>query len=344
MYYTSDMDNAIIPKNNLGDEKMIPNEEQLKRLFCGVVSWEKSENGLIPLRFTNEQMSILAQNERFAVRSKSSAGMRFSCETDAVRLEAELFLFPGSANDLYGFDLYTDGRLYGHKEGRLENGTEVALKFDLPAGHKKIDLYFPTLVGASIKSFALPNATYASPVRCKRLFCFGDSITQGYTVHFPSLCYTNTIARELGMELTDFAIGGDTFHPELLDPALTGQADLILIAYGTNDWSNKQLPDAVRDAEAFYERISTIADGVPVFSLMPIWRADSGKQVSSNISFDDWRGLLSSIAAKYPAIRVIPGESLFPQVAELFEDGKIHPNEIGSMIYTSRLLETIRKH
>lgn len=42
--------------------------------------------------------------------------MRFSCETDAARLEAELSLFPGSANDLYGFDLYTDGRLFGHKE------------------------------------------------------------------------------------------------------------------------------------------------------------------------------------------------------------------------------------
>lgn len=144
------------------------------------------------------------------------------------------------------------------------------------------------------------------------------------------------------MELIDFAIGGDTFHPKLLDPALTEQADLILIAYGTNDWSKKELPDAIRDAEAFYERITAIAGRAPVFSVMPIWRTDCGKQVPSNLTLDEWRELLSSIAAKHPSIRVIPGESLFPQAAELFQDHKIHPNETGSAIYASRLLEIIR--
>lgn len=322
---------------------MIQNEEQLKRLFTGVMSWERSENGLIPLRFSDEQMRVLKQNEYFAVRAKASAGMRFSCETDAVCIDAELFLFPGSANDLYGFDLYVDGRLYGHREGRLSGGSEITLRFDLPVGQKKVDLYFPTLVGTCIKSFALSGATCVTPVQNRRVFCFGDSITQGYTVHFPSLCYTNILARELRMNLTDFAIGGDTFHPELVDSALSGQADLILIAYGTNDWSKKELPDAIRDAEAFYERISSIAGEALVYSIMPIWRADCGKQVPSNLRFDDWRRLLASIAAKYPAIRMIPGEPLFPQAAELFEDGKIHPNETGSMIYASRLLEVIGK-
>ena len=229
----------------------------------------------------------------------------------------------------------------GIRRDGLKTVPKYRFTLNYPRG-KKIDLYFPTLVGININSFALANTTYASPIQSRRLFCFGNSITQGYTVHFPSLCYTNTVARELGMELIDFAIGGDTFHPELLDPALTEQADLILIAYGTNDWSKKELPDAIRDAEAFYERITAIAGRAPELSVMPIWRTDCGKQVPSNLTFDEWRELFSSIAAKHPSIRVIPGESLFPQAAELFEDHKIHPNETGSAIYASRLPEVIR--
>lgn len=322
---------------------MVLEEINLKFLFSGAMSWDENGEGLMPLRFTGEQMAELSKNERFAVRSRASAGICFTTCTDAEKLEMDASMVPGSAIDLYGFDLYVDGQLYAHVEGHLADGAEVSLSFDLPVGEKKIALYFPTLVGTRIKKLSLPGATYAHPAHRDLLFCFGDSITQGYTVHFPSLCYANTLARALDMDLYDFGVGGDTFHPKLIDESLKGQAALILVAYGTNDWSKKTLLEAPADAEAFFKRAADIASGKPVIAVMPIWRADCDKPSPMGIGFDEWRVLLASVAAKYPNVHPIDGNPLFPPITDLFADQKIHPNEAGSAIYAERLLKAIRE-
>lgn len=319
-------------------------KEQFMRLSKGVISIETRENGFVPLRFTARQLEELKSNDRFLIRSRASAGITFSCETDARILEAEFDLFPGSARDIYGFDLYIDNHLYAHNEGSIAESTKCYLCYSLPFGNKKIDLYFPYLVGTCIHRFSLIDSTYAKPCQeRKRIFTFGDSITQGYTVHFPSLCYVGAIARELDMDLTNFAVGGDTFHPDLLDPDLTGKADLILIAYGTNDWTSKNATNATDDAARFFEKVIDIAANAPVICITPIWRADCLKEVPSGLSFDGYRSTLISLAKKYPTVHIIPGESIFPTIPELFADKKIHPDDNGSAILSNRLIEEILK-
>lgn len=311
---------------------------QIKELIRGALSWEEDESGMIPLRFTAKQMTEIARSEHFIRYSRTSTGIRLACETDAAHLEAEFSVFPGSTRGLWGFDLYADDTLISHSEGLVSECSEVHLAYDIPAGSHTIDLYFPVLTGAKIKRISLSGATFARPVKLPLLICFGDSITNGFYVHFPSLSYPGILARKLGRDLINFGIAGYTFHPDLVDPDLTGMADLIFTALGTNDWTAKDLPAAKADAQEFYKRVVRIASGAKIFALTPIWRADCAKTVQMSISFESWRSILSDIASGIPEIRTIDGASIFPEITELFDDHVAHPNDIGNILFAEKLL------
>ena len=59
------------------------------------------------------------------------------------------------------------------------------------------------------------------------MLCYGDSISQGYDAVFPSLSYTNQLARHFDAYSVNQCIGGERFVPELL-------AKLPLKVFGTS--------------------------------------------------------------------------------------------------------------
>ena len=67
---------------------------------------------------------------------------------------------------------------------------------------------------------------------------YGDSITQGYTALSPSLTYVNLVGDALNADVYDLGIGGEVFEPLMIDEAYPVKADLVTVAYGTNDWSH----------------------------------------------------------------------------------------------------------
>lgn len=319
--------------------------ESLLPFLHGLLSFRVEKDGLIPLRFTEKQMNVYRQDDRFSVRSFASAGIRFSAYTDARELRAVCRFFPGSSQDLYGLDLLVNGRLAGHREGKIsESGTEEIV-FALPEGEKTAELYFPCLAGTVILSVSLAGCTAAEPVCREKLLLFaGDSITQGYIAHFPSGTWVSLLARSLGADFVNQGIGGDTFRPETADCVTVSGAlpDAVISAYGTNDWNTKEKGLLLSEAAQWFTAVRRLYPDTPIYALTPIWRPDEGKTVASGLSLDEWRRELARIARQYANAAVIPGERLFPPVPELFEDLVIHPGDLGFAQYAERLIPYIR--
>lgn len=90
-----------------------------------------------------------------------------------------------------------------------------------------MQLFFPCLAETRLRELSLSGESFArKPAYDCRLLCLGDSITQGYTVHFPSLAYANGLALALNAECLNQSIAGETFNPEMVDGSIALQPDL----------------------------------------------------------------------------------------------------------------------
>jgi lysophospholipase L1-like esterase len=169
----------------------------------------------------------------------------------------------------------------------------------------------------------------------------GDSITQGYTAHFPSGTYPAHVAAALDAEYLNQAIGAETFHPEILDPDLSWTPDLIILAYSTNDWALKTREVFIEDATEFVRRICAIWPGKPVVMLTPTWRADYLTRRDDDFLFMDVPGIMRDIAAQFPDTQVITGIDFVPWTLKLLDD-HIHPNDLGFFYYAERLVTQLK--
>lgn len=310
------------------------------KIATGVVSTDPGEHGgLLLKRFTDAQKAVYAPNEAWRIRAQASSGIRLECDTDAAAMKLDFAAIPGSAWDLYGFDLKVDGKLYAHHEGRIADAPAGEWRVELPAGSKRLALYLPCLTGTEICGLELTEATFCAPVAHRhRLLCLGDSITQGYYAHFPSMAYTAIVAAGLDAEVVNQAIGGAMFYPAMLDPDMAYQPTLITVAYGTNDWRRHPRTQFEADAGAYMDKLCGIWPDVPVRMITPIWRADCGQPEYEDFPFADAHKILCEIAARHANAALIDGAELFPQIHHLMEDGRLHPNDLGFTIYGERLL------
>ena len=280
------------------------------------------------------QMAVYADDPGYHACSQASSGMCLDCETDAEELILEGDAFRGSTRDIWSFDLLVDRRLFAHKEGSVAQEPHMSWRVKLPQGRKHVQLYFPCLasVGGTETLPVVPQ---------KRLLCLGDSITQGYTVHFPSLSYAARLAAALDMALLNQAIAGETFHAAMLDGALGFTPNLITVAYGTNDWSCKPRDMLVRDAEEYLDGVRRLWPRVPLVVIGPLWRGDQD-QFPERFPFADLQPILASAAERHDA-RFVRGDELFPAVPELMQDAFLHPNDLGQALYGERLAAALKR-
>ena len=339
---------------------MILTAEQLKAITKGVAYWEDgTEGGLIPRRFCKAQEEVYRSHEAYFLRTRATSGVRLECRTNATALEISCRAFAGSAKDWYGFDLKVDGMLYGHFEGKLKESDRIHWTQALPQGEKTVTLYLPCLTGVEILEVNLKDAAVCQPVdHAEKILVMGDSITQGYSAHFPSMTNIAQMAAYRNADYLNQAIGGETFHPEILTP-LDWKPTMAVIAYGSNDWALKDRQRLIEDGGAFLKRFHDLYPDLPTVVVTPVWRADAltrrkhfhelspeqptgaGRaddptRPSDNFQLEEVDGILRELAAQYPNMRCVCGWKLLPQVRELLDD-VAHPNELGFTVYAARL-------
>jgi len=319
--------------------------DEFQALTFGALQWEMTSEGVRFHRFSKKEEAWLDLNESFAIRSRSGAGIRLDFETDAKQLRFHASFSRGSSRKWGFFDFDIDGVPAAHG-GSADIDAEPQCDFEvgLDGTAHRCTLHFPQLACAVLRDFELEGATFVKPwTYRRRIFFYGDSITQGYDAVHPELTYASLVAAEFEADMRNAAIGGATFPPELVRLAPAGpKPDLIVSAYGTNDWSKSPREVFIRQARNFFTVLSEVYPGVPVAALLPIWRKDSDRVTPAG-TFAEARRIVTETASYHPLAQIIPGDGLVPHLSEFFADGRLHPDDLGFSFYARNLIREIRR-
>lgn len=321
---------------------MILREEGLFGCAFGAVSKEMDRGMHRLLRHTPEQIRYHKERDKGAyIRALASAGICLDMETDAQSVSFPYTYEPGSSRDICYFDVLTDGGVIAHEGGEGSASGEGFVCAELGKGEKRLAVWLPCLKGTWIGDVELGGASFARPhLHRSTLLTLGDSITQGYDALYPSHTYAALLARSLDARLFNQSIAGAVFDPDSLSPLPGEKPDIVLCMYGTNDWSGRKQDDFTHSMRAYIQKLADIYAGSDICVVTPLWRADADKRGATDCgTLRDVSNAIREECERYPGIRAIDGEALLPHDEGLFQDGYLHPNDLGFTI----LCENLRK-
>jgi lysophospholipase L1-like esterase len=325
-------------------------------------------------RFFPEQLAVYGRDAMSKTMSHSTAGMylgflttgskvSFLCKTQGklsmilpivrqVKLKViSQMLRKVSLKDFYpkkqksmmdGIDLVVDGSLL---ETRRPKKERIEFEFENPNHEKKVvKIYFPAIGSISIKDLEIDGITEELPPK-DLMLCLGDSITQGMIASAPSLNYVALLANHLGLNALNQGVGGYTFQKDsLLGLNALASPNLITVAYGTNDWTNKyDYNEIQRDIREYMKALTDIFPKVPIYLITPIWRADINEEVPSRISFTKLSEFIEEEGNRYSNVSVISGLPLVDHDIGLFADSFLHPNARGFAMMSDRIAKLLSR-
>lgn len=327
------------------------NLAQIRAVTEGAAKITEETGAFRFFRFTDAETAVIQNTNVFC---PAGVQMEFRTDASALRLEGEVHPHH-PVRSYYAFDVFADGR----PVGCISNFNEAectgnfgektypcggfAGEFDLGPGEKQVRIVLPHSAVPAISLMELTDASFVTPVkREKILVAYGDSITQGYDALHPSHTYAMRLADSLGAALFSKALGGAQFDARLPLASDAVRADLVLVAYGTNDWCHGEPEPLRKNAGAFIDAVARRYPEPPVFVLAPIWRKDWAVQRPCG----DLRAvdrILTEAAAAYADVTVLPCWDFVPHEAAYFGDLRLHPNDAGFALYAENLLVQIRR-
>ena len=322
--------------------------EQVLPLVHNVLKTEVDGEGRLRFRrFTPEQVEdYRLDGEAFTIRCRASANVTLDFVTDGDWVELAYDLQTGSSRKSYDMDLYVDGTLFDAKH---EEGFEPGVaRFALPEGTHRVTVFLPWSAELMLRSLALSDGAKVEPAPPKsmRILAVGDSITQGYKARHPGCTWVGKVTRDLDAEVFDLGVGGYRFLTNSLLHPTRWQTDLIVLAYGTNDYSKYEQADEYRRlAEAYMERLTELYPDVPILMMLPIYRNDESyreKAARRAYTLEDARQILREIAGRFPQVTVLD-TAFYPHHADFFAPDYLHPNDLGFLVQGEEVVRAIRK-
>ena len=315
----------------------------IRRLIHGAVEIKEENGGIQMSRFTPAEREVYRKNASYTVRTFAASGMRLEFRTDARSFAWCGEASAASSRHFYYFDVAVNGVLC-HHVGFESCQEQPEFRFEIPldGGVNEVCVYFPCLTRIELAEVDFSGESVIEPIVKKRtMVCYGDSITQGYDAHYPSLSYPNQLADALQAEMFNKAIGGDWFNHPLAAVAERIRPDLITVAYGTNDWSHDTRDHFMENAAAFFRNLTSAYPGVPMVAIQPIWRTQCETRVTDVGSFAEMYEMIRTMTAEYPQIRLVNGLRLVPHLPECFSPDILHPNDFGFQFMGRNLLQEI---
>lgn len=152
---------------------------------------------------------------------------------------------------------------------------EGTMSFDLPAGKKNVEIYFPIDTEMYIKNFYIDGEYSSLPPKSCNVLWFGDSITQGAGGFMGGQTYVNIVTCKMNYNSLNQGLGGYRFDTHILLPLPKFQPDKIFVALGTNDWVS-----GFEDrAGTFFAQLARLYPNVPVLAITPLWRGDIPEKI-----------------------------------------------------------------
>lgn len=316
--------------------------EQLRPVFTGAASFAENSGYLKLCRYTKKQMDFYKNtSDRNYLRAGASAGIILDFQTDSANISFNCKTVRASSLQMGYIDVYVDGKLRLHEGKTDSDENEVIIDLKMAPGTKRVTIYFPCLFSAQIKDFMIDDDAYIEKVEKElKIMFFGDSITQGYISEYPSLTYANLLGNRFNAEIINQAIGGEFFDSNHLNHIPSFEPDLIVVAYGTNDWNGEK--DILSNAKEYFDRLTSLYPKAKIVDILPIWRTDIyTKNESKKYTFNTARNYIKSVCENYKNVTVFDGIDYVPHFQSFYFD-HVHPNELGFSYYANALEHALR--
>ncbi len=309
--------------------------EQIINVTVGAVNIWEEKDGYHFAKCTDKQVKAWYDiSDTLGARAETTTGIRLDFHTNS-----STFVFKVKSGDRY--DLYIDNVM---KHFYVPGALTMKQSVELDEGEHRITLVFPSHTVGVLEEVCLDDGASLKchEFDCKILFV-GDSITQGWNSRWDSLSFAYGVSRMFNAESIIQGIGGAVYHESTFDENMKFEPDIICIAYGTNDWGFYNSKEELRKhIDAYLNLVSKKYSDKKIFGISPIWRADN-EQNKPMGSFKECCDIVKEEIEKHNMI-LINGEYMVPHTPEFFDDGFLHPNDIGFGVYAQNLATNIMKH
>ena len=312
--------------------------EQIKSVAFGAVRAEVLEDGVHFYKCTAKQVDAWqAESDFLGGGSRATTGVRLDFHTDSQN-----FAFTPATGGK--FEIYVDGVLRRQVRAEAGKREEMALRDGL--GNQKnsyrVTLIYPSHSHGVVSEVVLDDGAAVMPHRHDmKLLFIGDSITQGWAADYDSFSYAWRATRHFNAESVIQGIGGAYYHEKTFDvPDFA--PDVVILAYGTNDFSHfPSLAYMQERVAAYLDLVKGAWGDKQVFVITPIWRDKrEGKKTGR---FEDCCRLVAN-EAKKRGFTVIDGLTLVPPMPVFFQDEYLHPNDLGFSLYAENLVAVLDRY
>lgn len=312
--------------------------DQIKSITAGALDvWV--EDGIFRFsRFTSKQVEGLYNLEAvFKERAEYTSGVRLDFYTNS-----KIFAFTAKTSSQY--EIYIDNVLT-HVYFKEDFEDKVDVKIELDGKEHRITLYLPSHTMGTLQSVEIEDGASLVPHKfdCKILF-IGDSITQGWVSKWDSLSYTNNVSRFFNAQSINQGIGGSYFHETIFDEDIQYEPDIILVAYGTNDWGHghKSIESGREHCKKHLDMLVSRYGNKKIFGITPIWRGDADRMTEMG-DFDSCVSYVKEEIINHGMI-LIEGSSIMPPIPDFYADKFLHPDSNGFCLYALNLIAQMQKY
>lgn len=313
--------------------------EQIKQITTGAIRIEQEPDGIHFYKCTEKQIAAWTEkNKDLGMRAAGTTGVCLDFHTTSQHLA-----FTVSQGNK--FELYINNLLRGQFLLKEEKQANITLCDALghPLDEYRVTIVFPSHdAGGVLTSLELDDGATVTPHTYDiNLLFIGDSITQGWASRYDSLSYAWRLTRHFNARAVNQGIGGAYFHEDCFDH-IDFHPDVVLVAYGTNDFGRYKTYEEFRAHTAAHLRlIAEEYTEAKIFVLSPIWRDKrDGKSMGT---FEGCRAIVEQEAEALDLIH-IDGLDLVPPIPEFFGDAFLHPNDEGFSLYAENLIIALEKH
>lgn len=313
-----------------------------RQLFRHCIYVEERNGCLIPRRYDASAL------EKFSVSSHPGAFYGPGCAgitLDFYSDAGEISFRCSVLNELsYGrmehFDVWEDGLFTESIE--WDGFAPVRYRRRKPE-KSRLTIYLPILYELAFSDFHLGSWEPVQPEE-KKLLIIGDSIAQGLRGAHPSLGLSVSIARALGMDYLNTAVGGEYHRPDLADMLPDCTPDRIFVHLGTNDVNRLDNPEySMERIRSCYAGIRNRWPDASVDVITPVWRTEFANGSELGKKRLEWAVMTRNQMIKAGAetgFAVHDGLLLSPNARMGLAD-HCHPNDIGFMLYTQNVLRVL---
>lgn len=316
---------------------MLLDFEQIKSATHGAVRIMQIDGYTAFDRFSEEQRGLFGPG--YSEDSMSSASVVIDFKTDASIISFEWKCLKGLVGGSFYSDVCIDG-LYAANFGMSGINASIGegdFVLGLPEGIHRVQIYLCHMCRVRLKNIKLENAGVFKPSVPKHtMLCLGDSITQGHGVQHPSMTYVNRLADSLCASAVNKGVGGMCFRSDLLYECKNEAAEIVTLAYGTNDWCSVSREALLSEISKIVNILNEYYSESKVYVITPFWRTDINAPAPLCIDrpapCGDFYGMIKDIKSAFSGFNVIDGLEVFPHVPDYFSDLWLHPGDFGSVL------------